>query len=259
MKTLWKSIGYSALVLALVHPWRVLAQQEPAPAPAVANTTAQPIPPAAATPGSTAPVATNSTPSASSMPVPLSPWAAEIAKLAKAGIHDDVILTYIDSTEGTFNLSADQIIHLKSVGVSSQALAAMMRHDNEVNLGIRTITASTIPSSQPALHIVFAPPDADRQREPKFAEASTAPSTDSRAGENFEEPQAAETSLVQPVDWTPDFNDSYENAEMVQPSPGGWPDSYPVRQPYVEEVMGPILVFKASGRTPNVFVIDYSP
>jgi hypothetical protein len=62
-------------------------------------------------------------------PVTLSPPAAEVVKLAQSGTSDDVLLAYIQNSSSTFSLSADQILYLKDVGVSSAAISSMLNRD----------------------------------------------------------------------------------------------------------------------------------
>src|SRR5579863_3354262 len=52
-------------------------------------------------------------------PVPkLSAGAAEIVKLAQAGVDGDVMLAYIGTVKSCFNLGSDQIVYLNDLGVS---------------------------------------------------------------------------------------------------------------------------------------------
>lgn len=60
----------------------------------------------------------------------LSPSASEVVRLASAGSGDDVLLAYVQNSQSTFDLSADSVLYLKDVGVSSQVIAAMLNRDN---------------------------------------------------------------------------------------------------------------------------------
>lgn len=257
MKTLWMLLAGSALALATAYPGQAGAQQISSPTPAVTNTPLALSPAAAVQAPAGAPTQAKAA-EARPATLALSPWTAEIAKLARAGIEDDVLLTYIDGTEGTFNLTADQIIYLKTLGVSSQAISLMMQHDGEVNAGIRTVAASTVPPSQPTLHIVFT-------SSPKAAKAEAKPANETMAtpeppdGTAVADSELAEATTENPAAWNVDFGNLEGAPETAPPEPAGLSESYPVRQPYAEEVMGPILVFKANARIPNVIVIDFSP
>jgi hypothetical protein len=59
----------------------------------------------------------------------LSGAAAEVAKMAAAGVPEDVVRAYVENSTGTFNLSAENIIHLHDLGVSGAVTAAMLNHD----------------------------------------------------------------------------------------------------------------------------------
>src|SRR5258708_6174767 len=59
----------------------------------------------------------------------ISPSAAEVVKLAESGVSDDVMLAYIQNSQAPFNLSADNIVYLKDLGLSPAEAAAMLTHD----------------------------------------------------------------------------------------------------------------------------------
>ena len=60
----------------------------------------------------------------------LSPGAAEVVRLAGSGVGDDVVLAYIQNSQAPFNLSADNVLYLKDVGLSPQVTSAMLSHDS---------------------------------------------------------------------------------------------------------------------------------
>jgi len=65
---------------------------------------------------------------------PLLSWgAAEVEKLVRSGVGDDVVLSFIAQSQVYFSLSAADIVALKSAGVSSQAVAAMLDHDSAMH------------------------------------------------------------------------------------------------------------------------------
>ena len=81
----------------------------------------------------------------------LSPWFYEIERLTQAGVEEAVVLSYINNSAGTFNLTADQVISLKNLGVSPQVISAMLEHDRELISGERPLTASAPPPLPPAV------------------------------------------------------------------------------------------------------------
>jgi hypothetical protein len=73
----------------------------------------------------------NATPPPGTSAAPaVSPGAAEVVRLAEAGTSDDVILAYIQNSTSTFDLSAEQILYLRDIGLSSPVIAAMLSRDS---------------------------------------------------------------------------------------------------------------------------------
>ena len=62
-------------------------------------------------------------------PVSLSPGAAEVVRLAGSGVGDDVVIAYIQNSQASFNLSADDVLYLKDIGLSAEVTSAMLTHD----------------------------------------------------------------------------------------------------------------------------------
>lgn len=58
---------------------------------------------------------------------------AEVVKLTKAGVGEDVILAYVKNSHTYYNLSANDILHLKDQGVSAVVLSAMLTHDHALH------------------------------------------------------------------------------------------------------------------------------
>ncbi len=88
------------------------------PAPATTTTSVAPAP--------SAPVA--NAPLIMTVPKP-SGDLAEVLKLTKAGLGEDVILAYIKNSRSSFNLSANDILHIKDEGISANVITAMLTHD----------------------------------------------------------------------------------------------------------------------------------
>ncbi|EEF62910.1 DUF6600 domain-containing protein [Pedosphaera parvula] len=65
-------------------------------------------------------------------PVVLSTTAGEVVKLVEAGSSDDVVIAYVQNSGSTYNLSADEVVYLKDLGVSPQVVTAMLSHDTEL-------------------------------------------------------------------------------------------------------------------------------
>src|SRR5437764_4727840 len=79
----------------------------------------------------TAPTPDNPPPAAGAAAVPanISPGAADVIRLAESGVGDDVVLAYIQNSQATFNLGADDLLYLRDVGLSSPVMTAMLNHD----------------------------------------------------------------------------------------------------------------------------------
>src|SRR5690348_9188640 len=59
-----------------------------------------------------------------SVPADLTPGVNEVIRLSEAGTGDDVTLAYIQRATAPFNLSADDILYLRDVGLSSPVITA---------------------------------------------------------------------------------------------------------------------------------------
>ncbi len=246
-----------ALVLAMAFVSKGLAQGEPLRSPAapqeakesVTSNTAIPRQPPSIT--------------------PFSAWTTEVVKLADAGIEDGVVLSFIDNTPGTFNLDADQIIHLHGKGVSSQVITSMLEHDLDLVSGQRPVLASTVPSSQSTVKITFVPgseTSGDGGEQPSPAPVSRAVGNSSLLGTPHPESVTAvehDGASSQSSDWTYTMTDEFQtrgSAVLVKPRPEpNGREYYPVREPYPVEITAPIIVIRASSRTPNTLLIDFSP
>jgi len=62
-------------------------------------------------------------------PANMSPGVDEVARLAQGGVSEDVIIAYIQKYPGGFNVTADQIVYLNDLGVTSNVVTAMLKHD----------------------------------------------------------------------------------------------------------------------------------
>jgi hypothetical protein len=71
-----------------------------------------------------------STASPAKAPAILPSGADEVVRLAQSGVDDQVVLAFIGQSHSQYNLSAADITALKSAGVSSQVLTAMLNHDS---------------------------------------------------------------------------------------------------------------------------------
>ena len=87
----------------------------------------------------------------------VSPSVAEVIKLAESGVGEDVILSFIQNSKSTYDLSADDVFYLKDVGLTSPVITAMLNHDKEVGNQTQqsvptpqTLAAPSAPEAPPA-------------------------------------------------------------------------------------------------------------
>ncbi len=59
---------------------------------------------------------------------PASSGADDLIRMARSGVDEEVLTAYIDAAPGSFELSADDIITLKDLGVPSQVINEALRH-----------------------------------------------------------------------------------------------------------------------------------
>ena len=58
-----------------------------------------------------------------------SPATADVLKLAKGGVGDDVLMGFVQNEKALFRLSTDDILALKDSKVGSEVIKAMLNHD----------------------------------------------------------------------------------------------------------------------------------
>ncbi len=128
-------------------------------------------------------------PAAQPAAVALSPGLSEIAKLAQAGVAEDVILAYVEKYEGRFDVGADQILYLNDLGVSGAVITSMLKHDGSSE------TAATLtnpPPSQVQTQIVSNVPQ--NQILPSYAEPAPEQPAPQVATQMAPPPTSAEVS-----------------------------------------------------------------
>jgi hypothetical protein len=172
---------------------------------------------------------------------PLSFWTAEIVKLVEAGISDEVMLAFMHSA-GTFNLDADQIVHLKELGVADHLLTAMIQHDTDVMTGFAYPTAGV--------------PTVDWKL--KLASIDQHPPAHTRTAETMrasEKPKKNKPDNDLPLAEELLLRDGQHPAESARQNTA--PLSR-IREPYPVQLLDPIVVVKAPPRTPNILIVTFS-
>ncbi len=131
---------------------------------------------------------TDSPPPAANPAAPaVSPAAAEVVKMAEAGTSDDVLLAYVKNSTSTYDLSADQILYLRDIGLSSPVITAMLSHDSDLRSQAGSYTYDQ------KLYPPTAPPPADTAPAPAPAPAAAPEPAPAPA------PVAVEAPLTPPV------------------------------------------------------------
>jgi hypothetical protein len=82
-------------------------------------------------------------------PANLSPSLQEVVKLTQARMTDDVIISYIQNCGAAFHLTADDMLYLKSQGVSQPVLAALLKTGAALPLPLSAPVAAPAPAPAP--------------------------------------------------------------------------------------------------------------
>jgi len=199
----------------------------------------------------------------------LSPWAGEIVKLTQAGLDDSVVFSFIENS-GTFNLGADQIIHLAGAGVSTPVITAMLQHDADLASGAKLLTIASHPKMDPEVEKALA-----RLREADEKAAASIPIPPTGVA-----PAATEWAVVQDSEPVVEAGSAVNAGAPAKPrtAVGGTSEPsnpttatsqstvpqkpaslYRVREPHAVELVPPFLVINAASKTPNLVVIDMFP
>jgi hypothetical protein len=122
MKTFSQKFIFGAVLVALVligarAPQNSSAQTESAP-PADANV----------------PGATDDSVPPATLPLDILPGSplAQVIQLAQSGVDESVILSYVNGSSSPFNLTSDQIIYLKDIGLPNSVVNAMIQRDQQL-------------------------------------------------------------------------------------------------------------------------------
>src|ERR1700742_3276897 len=102
------------------------------------------------TDGNPNPVTASTTPIKSDSGEKLSYTANEVVKMASAGVSPDVIKAYVNNAPGTFNLTADNIIYLHGLNVSSDIITGMVNRDVALREQNRVLAPQPVPATAPA-------------------------------------------------------------------------------------------------------------
>ena len=82
-------------------------------------------------------------------PAQVSANVAEVLKLARAQVNDDVIVAFVGNSKSTYSLGANDIVYLRQQGMSDRVISAMLDHHVQV-AEVRPVSAPAVQSSSPA-------------------------------------------------------------------------------------------------------------
>src|SRR5258707_3801131 len=72
---------------------------------------------------------------------------SEIVKLADSGLEESVMLAFATNSTSTFNLSSDEIVYLKDIGVPSSVVTAMIQRDEVLRQSMANASAVYPPAN----------------------------------------------------------------------------------------------------------------
>lgn len=83
-------------------------------------------------------------PTLTPLPLELSPGMDEVVQLARSGIDEEVLLAFIEKSGKAYHPSVEEIIYLKDLGVTSAALAKLIRTGNQHSELARQVEAGNL-------------------------------------------------------------------------------------------------------------------
>ena len=91
----------------------------------------------------------------SGLPTDFTPSAnlADVIKLVRSGVSEELLRTFIKNTEGSFALGAAGIVYLHDLGMSDDLINTMLIHDNQPPLAAQT-TVEVLPQSSDSAPVV---------------------------------------------------------------------------------------------------------
>jgi hypothetical protein len=131
-----------------------------------------------AQPAASATIEVSTTPAPAKLPYGVD----DVLKLSRAQIGDEIILNYVRNSATIYNLGANDIVYLKSAGVSERVISAMLDKPNHVELAAQTQPAQApVPANGPTAAnpnaVAAAPAYADSYA--TYAQAPLTPPTSS--------------------------------------------------------------------------------
>ena len=70
----------------------------------------------------------------------------DIAKLAKSGVTEDVLVAFVQASPVPYELSIDEILFLNDLGVTPKAIQEIMNHGKDIRAGKEPVVAAEVPA-----------------------------------------------------------------------------------------------------------------
>ena len=243
MKTRQSASRGTGLVAAACFALSAFAQNDTKP-----NSTNEQKPAVVQTTTSTQPITSAVIQPRKAPSTAISPWYTEMVKMTKAGIGPQALLAYIDSA-GTFNLGAEQIIHLHDLGMPNGLITAMIQHDADLSSGVLPLPVTAVPSATTKLTAVLKTPSAVTNAAPSAAVAQPPAKSPELAAAG----EAPPPEIAIEQDLEANYPELFDYTPTTPPEPAGFS---PVRRPYPVPLTDPIIMVRAPDRMPNVISIQ---
>ncbi len=117
----------------------------------VSGTQAQSPPPSSDMDSTSATPADSTAPSALPPNIPPDSPLAQVVELAQSGVDESVIISFVNNSGSPFNLTPDQIIYLKNLGLPNDVITAMIQRDQllrQTGVGTDAQPAQTISETE---------------------------------------------------------------------------------------------------------------
>jgi hypothetical protein len=73
---------------------------------------------------------------------------AQIIRLAQAGVDESIMMAYVTNSGSAFNLTSDQIIYLKDLGLPNEVVTAMIQRDQQLGATTKATPAPPVPAPE---------------------------------------------------------------------------------------------------------------
>ncbi len=91
--------------------------------------------------------------------VSLPPALVDVVRMCEAGIKDELVIAYVKNSERAYNLTADQIVYLRDIGISSAVIQALLEQTGSESEALATAPTYETPPAEmvAATNVVMQP------------------------------------------------------------------------------------------------------